>query len=706
MTHCEAPKRQKTRGSSRTLDVVVSVERRKKEGSPTKVDGVPNGGAKTAGYQRPIVPPWQTLPYHVLRQIFAYAIHSQRRHPYHAIGTQWLVDVSCLCRDFLDPALSVLYESPTLLPSNRAHSLLRLLRSPIGTTLFDYRNKVRCLTIEVIQTLHYSCPGEGHLDLSALIRLTPRLQDLHLLQMEDGPPYRDLGDKLKWLYPEQLFSALEETGVRLRSWHWHAGMSRPTQNVRRMGEIHQLASFQGLERLSLTNYDHPRRTKKSESSKDGVSLAQSISALPNLRHLTFESCNIVDDELLPLLPRQLTGLTLINCPTVSSDNLQPYLDSHGSKLKELTLSHNLSLNLSFLPWLASACPQLEQLKMDFQYFGSHSLHPNPSPNFEVLLLSSEIPTWPSTLRTLELVHLRNWSLETAEMFLQSLVLSASNLLQLRRLVLKAILKIGWRDRANFRDLWIPKLSHVFLRKPDPPSRQLMSMNSWRAYKDNSSAATEQDSEDESQSSTGAAGFGNLPQRKRQSLAIPCQKDDRCSPPPRRSLRLRRNGLVRVHRTNCSENESEADSDDIPLKEKQRLSGSAKSAAKPEQLLPGPYLTSNSRPRPKTEPERLTLCAGVDRLASEDLTPGSHGEDLTGDSKSEAGESSGIDNPSSPGSDMEEFTQAMCDVVDVRIDNVRPMENQFMEDDFLDDEVSGDDDWNGQDPLPASENYAW
>jgi hypothetical protein len=49
-------------------------------------------------------------------------------------------------------------------------------------------------------------------------------------------------------------------------------------------------------------------------------------------------------------------------------------------------------------------------------------------------------------------------------------------------------------------------------------------------------------------------------------------------------------------------------------------------------------------------------------------------------------------------------QGMCEVVDLRIDNLRPTEVQVTEADFLDEEASGDDDWNGEDLDDYG--YAW
>ena len=55
---------------------------------------------------------------------------------------------------------------------------------------------------------------------------------------------------------------------------------------------------------------------------------------------------------------------------------------------------------------------------------------------------------------------------------------------------------------------------------------------------------------------------------------------------------------------------------------------------------------------------------------------------------------------------EYFIQGMCDIVDIRIDNLRPAERQYSERDFLDQELSGDEEWNGDDALPGGTGYAW
>ncbi|KAK5194077.1 hypothetical protein LTR92_006417 [Exophiala xenobiotica] len=48
----------------------------------------------------------------------------------------------------------------------------------------------------------------------------------------------------------------------------------------------------------------------------------------------------------------------------------------------------------------------------------------------------------------------------------------------------------------------------------------------------------------------------------------------------------------------------------------------------------------------------------------------------------------------------------CDVVNLQISDQRPAQDQFHEDDFLDDEPSDDEEWNGRDMELTSNGYAW
>lgn len=63
-------------------------------------------------------------------------------------------------------------------------------------------------------------------------------------------------------------------------------------------------------------------------------------------------------------------------------------------------------------------------------------------------------------------------------------------------------------------------------------------------------------------------------------------------------------------------------------------------------------------------------------------------------------------PSCPAAEEDSFVQGMCDVVDIRFDNQKPVELQWHMEDFLDSEADDptDDDWDGD--RDVDDDYAW
>ncbi|KZF20593.1 hypothetical protein L228DRAFT_249345 [Xylona heveae TC161] len=583
------------------------------------------------------IPPWQTLPYQILVQIFqcaSYPLYNDRFHPTSSI--KWLLDTARLCKAFAEPALTALYRSPPLLPSDRPHGLLKLLSESPDIHSFNYNVKIKRLEVEVYQTLAYTTPGLGHVDLGALIRHTPQLIDLELFHISDRPPYRDLGTErgLKWLYPDSLFSALDECQRSLVVWRWNARMTGPKQALPNLKSIHQTVPFRTIRDLAFVNYNSSkRRPKDAPNDPDEAVLADALSVLPNLRCLHFEISSIVNGNLLPLLPVNLSHLSFVKCTSLTSDDLQPFLISHGHHLKELILDHNQSLDLAFLPTLAYSCPQLEILKMDLTFYSSHSFYHDSEPLYATLLDQAEIPTWPKTLRCIELIQLRNWTAGSAETFFQSLLDSAAELPDLRRLVLKVILQIGWRDRARFRDRWIGKLKRAFLRQSDPPDPNLRSLRTFKKWKE------------------GQRSFDHHGQTLFGQSETP---------------------------HNGAKPESDSDAPLLLRRKSTRIAQQNEAAAV--------ELSQGDRPRRK----KRKLHHESDSSDDDDF-----GSDL-----------SNSESDSDVAAKGESHVQGMCEVVDIRIDNLRPAEAQFNENDFLDSEASGDEEWDGTDRVPGDERYAW
>ncbi|PMD38781.1 hypothetical protein L207DRAFT_513263 [Hyaloscypha variabilis F] len=635
-----------------------------------------------------VIPPWQSIPYHVLVQIFRYASHPlyDDRSFQPLPSSRWLVNTAHVCRAFAEPAFQVLYSSPPLVPMIQAHMLVDLLTTDPVSMAFKYRPKVESLQIEVDQVAAYSLgAGRGHLDLHGLIKDLPRLAALEFYHQKDMSPYRNLDDTIKWTYPESIFEALEyvdpnadaqrgdKTSVcKLKSWRWSSRLAGKKWPIEKLQEVHLKPSFSSLRKIAFVNYQIPYLKKDEEDPKYENILADSLKALPELEHLIFESSTLCNAKLLPLLPTTLRNLELINCWEIIADDLSEFLLTHGRQLRVLTLNHCQSLNLAFLPVLGEACPNLQVLRMNLTYFNLHATYRDSEPQYDQLLLPEQVPVWPSTLQTIELIQLRKWETPAAEMFFQSLLDSAGNLPDLRRLTIQAILNIGWRDRASFRDKWVGSLARVFKRVSESPNEHVSVQ---RAMKQLSLSVDEKKEPIGVETVDVETKRKSIRFRKGSSSNIaPAPAKEAASPPSRRSTRARqpRPG------TYAESSDSEAEG---PIERESRVS--AREASR----------------RAKFDRELAVLQA----------TAGIHTPDLTSSPKPYS-DSSDDDKPlismkSKGKGKAKEIIQGMCDVVEVRIDNLRPTENQVTERDFLDAEPSGDEDWDG-DHDDIGGGYAW
>ncbi|KAJ5963915.1 uncharacterized protein N7479_003791 [Penicillium vulpinum] len=518
-----------------------------------------------------VIPPWQTLPYQILLDIFLRASHPllDESRSTRNDSVKWLVNVALLCRSFHEPALAALYHCPLFffLPTRAI--------------------KIKQLHVEVEPVLIYKSGPYGYFDLAQLIEKTPRLHTVRLYHKDDYtvgiPPWHIV--QSKWTYPDAVFSAIESRGITLRSWDWNSRFLETGDLVEKMVKMHSQQAFQGLKELKLLHFDNPN---EETSAVKEAGLLEALDMLSELERLHFIESSLVSGEILINLPNTLRSLTLNNCDRLWSSDLTAYLSSHGTNLRELSLSHNRHLNMSFIQTLGQYCENLEIFKMDLSMHDASSYH-DVEPHFEDLLVQTEVPTWPVKLQEIELTQLRKWDDVTAEVFFTSLVNAAPKLRDLRRLVISAILKIGWRDRATFRERWIGLLEKVFLRRSTPPNPNFRSLQK-RLLKPTISMTMDE-----------------LGARVR-------------DPYPRPST---------------------ADS--------------------------GPSTSS------KRQSTRLA------HQKSNETDDAASGSSLVGTPQPETGK-----------------RQGMCDIVNIRIDNQRPTELQFNENDFLDDELSGDEDWDGND----------
>jgi hypothetical protein len=507
-------------------------------------------------------------------------------------------------------------------------------------------------------------------------------------------PYRSLDQTIKWNYPEEIFQALDyvdpaadslrgdKLHVRaLDSWRWSSRLAGKKYPIDQLATLHLKTYFQSLRKLSFVNYQIPVLKGEEEDPKHELALATAIKALPKLEHLIFESSTLFNATLMPLLPIGLRQLELVNCAEVISDDLAAFLLTHGRKLQVLVLNHNKALDLKFLSVLGEACPDLKVLRMNLTFYNVHYTYRDSEPLFENLLLPDQIPVWPTTLQVIELIQLRNWSTEAAEMFFDSLLDSAGGLPDLRKLTIQAILNIAWRDRAAFRDKWVGSLQHVFKRVSAAPQSilSLPGSLSMKALIDNDKEESEEEApkpdsarHTESQPSSSASMHHALPQRSREKRPA--------SPPARRSIRST------TRKSAAGKYTESASSSDIEEAEPAPPSDFEEPEVE-NRAVPKISARAQARATRLTrELEILKQTAGFDSPA--ESTPLS------------ASDSSDNDAPSPKKKDDKgkgkQFIQGMCDIVEIRIDNLRPTEKQVTEADFLDEERSGDEDWDGND----------
>lgn len=504
--------------------------------------------------------------------------------------------------------------------------------------------------------------GRDPVDLGDLLIHTPQLQGVGIHLVADQPRYRkrDNGKTrtVKAVYQKSIFSALDTSKVSLRTWEWNSRLAGSRYSLSDIKEIHCCSPFQTLHSLTWVNFQALERDPASSQDNE-ENFAAAIHSLPSLKRLSLEVSSIVNEKLLPLLPENLESFRIIDCSSVSSDILDVFLVTHGRNLRELVLDHNKLLNLSFLVDLAASSPKLEILKMNMTYYNSYFTFQDSEPQYDTLLLPGEQPTWPASLQVLELLQLRKLHADSAKDLFDSLIKSAPSLLNLRKLVIKASLdslELGWRDRASFRDEWIGKLQRVFLRHSTPPDPYMRSIEAFKEHKYQ-------------------VGDGQSAGRVRTGNA---SSDETLSARPG----LRRSGSSRFSHVeilkNTSDSESDSDIAHIPKRRSSRLKEQDDEV----------YDTRKS-PASKAGSSRLRqrLKPSDASRSPEESESGARGTDVV-----------------LP--DEELFIQGLCEVVDVRIDNQRPTEEQFHENDFLDAEPVGDLDWNGDDTVPGEGYHAW
>lgn len=337
-TRSKAAKKAADRQSPRKQKSAKHNKLKKRLSKPTKTAAVatiiPSDG---------IMPKWQTLPYEILVQIFSYAFAAELETEQEAVANRrasgpntWITRMSRkLCRAFAEPALTAYYQSPVL-PGNRwLDDFTALMKQPDGSVAFNYKMKVKSLEISA-GSLEHSVKSEKHL-LTTLVSQLPQLTELVITHPLDPAPFEYDGRAMKWKYSSALFDALDAANIHLDRWRWNWALvsediSGQPWHESSFGEllsrVHIRPSFQSLKHLEISHLPSvPPFPELIESEEDpaGEALAKAICTLPNLKSLSFESCDCLTNRLLQNLPDSLERLKIVNCATLTSDMLHDFL---------------------------------------------------------------------------------------------------------------------------------------------------------------------------------------------------------------------------------------------------------------------------------------------------------------------------------------------------------------------------------------------
>ena len=591
--------------------------------------------AEAAAPEVGVIPRWQELPYHILAQIFHHAFDSLYSGPHpDALSVSWLLNSARICRSFAEPALSILYFCPPIYSEARFRRFLKHLSSRAKGSSFNYIAKIKYLNYTEITVLFQTHQRQRIKEFTELISLTPHLRGVRTLDHSSDPTVAtQAGCCSTHQLAGSLSTVLHAHQTHFQEWVWNVSGVAHSCPVETLKDFHTAPPFAYISRLAIIGSIY--RDLAQDISHEKIAVVFNV--LRHLRHLSIKGFDTDGTTLLPLLPRNLESFELTQCISLTSEALVQFLATHGQNLRQLILNHNNSLRLSFLTELAKHCPRLEVLRLDLRFPILNYVKPGLD-STSTFLFDEDVPTWPSKLQYLELLHLRGLSLSTAEMFYSSLVDSAASLPDLRYINIKASLGAsGWRDRLHFREKWTARLAHVFLRKSAPPNQHLRSIRAFKEFKLHSGRGIEHVKDDDSH------------------YVSHCRQQPTDFSHIAIDTETKSDVTLTSHQTRQSTRQ----------KQQQQQQG------------PSPPAKTTKRPR---RGKRRAKGSDTDSSSEEDSA-------LDDDATTEAFLSDGAE---------AEYpalaVQGMCDVVQLSFDNLRPNREQLRESDFLDDEPSGDDDW--------------
>ncbi|KAI9884788.1 MAG: hypothetical protein M1823_003426 [Watsoniomyces obsoletus] len=510
---------------------------------------------------------------------------------------------------------------------------------------------------------------------------------------------------------------------------------------------------EGLETIVESEGDDPDVAECIE-----LANAMAVAVLPRLESLHFERCDLVKEALLARLPRGLTMLSIVDCGNLKFEELELFLRSHGRTLRQLKIRSRRSMRPVLLNQLAEWCPELQVLSLCCKYNDPPWLQRRPRPPYTDGGLEAFVPPgWPSTLQHLELNNFHIATIATATAFFDALVRAGPTLPHLRNLAVKVIVEGEWRARATFRELWTPLIKRVFKRRSQPPSEALMSMANWRAYKmrmqsklkrkreidKNGGDMTMQQGNEGTKvnhrgngwrqssplfsrraAARAAANVGEGPSRPAEPKPEPAPQAPYNLPMPKR----RKTELERLlESAGCDrpslqfdedQDNDKGDEDECRDEDWFQIQPAGSLPRAQEQAIFGNFSNDMAEARAgyyegkgKGKARAIVFHrnmeyqeAALKREESERFKRDEaemikrESERLKREAEKEKRKKKYIPSVEEKFSAEYKnvFVQGMCDEVEIRIDNNRPMEQLYTEADFLGSEISGDEDWDGHD----------
>ncbi|KAL8897800.1 MAG: hypothetical protein Q9207_007021 [Kuettlingeria erythrocarpa] len=584
------------------------------------------------------IPRWQTLPYEILLNVFQYAWYPLLKDDYSPetiITSGWLLKTALLCKGFAEPALAALYYAPPLSPPSRVRKLLASLGKQNRESYINYRAMIKDLDMDAWDLFCRKFQGMDPIKLGELLSSTPQIRSVRLHLITDHPAWRGLtffksvGNRWASHQVDPFHELSDVSNNDIRLQHWTWNCSLERQARSATLPLLEYHRWKAFQTLKSLEFANSGDWEHTKK------FALSSGVLPRLTSITFQNVKIEDAKVLESLARNLQVLKFSKCLMLDSWNLGELLETHGSNLRHLVLEHNTSLNLLFLGDLRASCPKLERLKMDLRFFNIHTTYNDSEPRFDLLLPEGCTPSWPESLQRIELFQLRKWDIAAADTFFDSLTGSAAALPNLRYIDIKASLaESSWRDRISFRNKWISRMDKVFKRISAPPIPWLRSFETFKMHK---RASRNTHGSDESNKANMVAEYE--PSDNPSDVCV-----------------------------NFPSVVGSSGSSDEPLASKRR--SSRLKACSDDQPADRPRARKRRRHRHKDD---------EDSSSEEDSA-------LEDTETNEVSQLSSVDD--------EKFlcVQGMCDVVRVAIDNLRPTEEHLDESNFLDDEISGDEDY--------------